>query len=89
MQLESKYNIGEEVWFMLDNEPMFGEIMGINIFIGKRQGTLGGIDVTITAIAQESVSYFIDDIEERIFEKKLFSSREELLSHLGTLNQKV
>lgn len=83
MTIETKYNIGDEVWLMEANKCMSGKIVGFRhtYGIGHRYGHL------YTGKESVRIDYSIE-IPYRIFhavdieERRVFSTKEELLKSL-------
>lgn len=69
MTIETKYNIGDEVWFMDDLQPTSGEILMIDIERYKR------MQFTKYTVA-------LCDVLTSFYEDKLFPTKEELLKSL-------
>lgn len=77
MKIETKYNIGDVVWCILDNEVQRCAIVDIQIYIGGRY--MDAINKFESAIkmVEYKVSY-----GHLVAEYKLFPSKEELLKSL-------
>ena len=71
MKIETKYNIGDEVWVSVKDKPTKGKVRGINARIGK----LG--DTIYSRITYEVISYELPYVEDAVFPTK-----EELLNNL-------
>ena len=71
MTIETKNNIGDEVWVSVKGKPTKGKVRGINARIGK----LG--DTIYSRITYEVISYELPYIEDAVFPTK-----EELLKSL-------
>ena len=69
MIIKTKYNIGEEVWFMEENEPTSDVILSIEINLYK------GKQFIEYLFANDSYPYGLNESE-------LFSTKEELLKSL-------
>ena len=68
MTIETKYNIGQEVWFLFDGKPLNGKIVKISEYTIK-----------IKVIFKDGKGYlFSRDIKDF----KLFPTKEELLKSL-------
>lgn len=68
MAIETKYNIGDEVWFMFDGKPLNGKIARISEYTIK-----------VEVIFKDGKEYlFSRDIKDF----KLFPTKEELLNSL-------
>lgn len=70
MTIETKYNIGDEVWFMGLGNPKKGVIKTITI------GVLGDGDVQLKYALEKSGFWY------HRYENQLFSTKEELLKSL-------
>lgn len=66
MTIETKYNIGDEVWFIYENKPCFEQINGISIRPTVR--IFYRFQVGLTEISK--------------MEKEVFKTKEELLKSL-------
>lgn len=69
MTIETKFNIGQEVWFAEENEPKSDIILGIEVNIYK------GTRTTEYLFANDSYPYGLNESE-------LFHTKEELLKSL-------
>ena len=69
MKIETKFNIGPEVWFIEENEPKSDVILSIEINIYKEQVFIEYL------FANDSYPY-------GLIEADLFSTKEELLKSL-------
>lgn len=67
MKIETKYEIGQEVWFMYNNRPTSMRVMHIELYISSNKVKRQYID--------KYGSY-------RVSEHKLFPTKEELLKSL-------
>ena len=67
MTIETKFNIGDEVWFMYENRPMSMRVMHIELYISCNKVKRQYID--------KYGSY-------RVSEHKLFRTKQELLDSL-------
>lgn len=68
MAIETKYNIGDEVWFLFDGKPLNGKIARISEYTIK-----------VVVIFKDGKEYsFIRDIKDF----KLYPTKEELLKSL-------
>jgi hypothetical protein len=82
MTIETKYNIGDEVWFLEDNHAQNGVVTGLRFMYGK--GEFFGMLIDHTEIVH--TDYFLRGefihsgciLEERF----LFPTKEELLKSL-------
>lgn len=77
MTIETKYNIGDEVWCILDNEVQHTEIIDIEITIAGKCNH--SIDRYEPAIAR--VEYRVN-CGHLVAEYKLFPTKKELLKNL-------
>ena len=69
MKIETKFNIGDRVWFMYLNKPV--------------QVTVSAITIFTTSTGQLPIRYSsIDHFCENILEVKLFGSKAELIDSL-------
>lgn len=68
MKIETKYNIGDEVWFLFDGEPLNGKIARISVYTIK-----------IKIIFRDGKEYFF---RKCIKGFELFPTKEELLKSL-------
>lgn len=67
--IETKFNVGEEVWIMYENRPLKGRVDKININIYRAT----------------TISYVVligQGAEINKYESKIFNSKEELLASL-------
>ena len=81
MTIETKYNIGDEVWFMWNNKPTCQKIAAIEVYVGGK-----------VLPSYYVVPYEIDPIKvinsdiipynRRFPEFRIFSTKEELLKSL-------
>lgn len=78
MTIETKYNIGDEVWFMFRNKAIHTNIVSIKIKV-KNYTQCGMIRMEIGTAYEAFTPY--DDILE-IAESLLFPTKEELLKSL-------
>lgn len=69
MTIETKFNIGDEVWMHLGNECICGKIIELRIYVSKRR-------------TQEIYEVFADDETVSMLGEGLFPSKEELLKSL-------
>lgn len=70
MKIETKYNIGEEMWFLSYHYPRKARICGMRIYVTK----LGKITI-LYSLTENDVYWYKQ-------EQDLFSSKEELLKNL-------
>lgn len=71
MTIETKFNIGDEVWFMKENKPTKKVVDFIEI-------------ITASTTSKSFIQYGLkmEGVVERVTEKYLFSTKEELLKSL-------
>lgn len=71
MTIETKFNIGDEVWFMKENKPTKKVVDFIEI-------------ITASTTSKSFIQYGLkmEGVVERVAEKYLFSTKEELLKSL-------
>lgn len=70
MTIETKYNIGQEVWTLdIFDEPHKGEILSINTFSNYKDEK------------RDYISYYVHPIGNR-HEREVFPTKEELLKSL-------
>lgn len=77
MTIETKYNIGDEVWCILDNEVQHCEITDIYIAIAGKYCELKCRFKSVLKTVEYKVSY-----GHIVAEYKLFPTKEELLKSL-------
>jgi len=81
MTIETKYNIGQEVWFMWDNRPTCQRIAAMEVYVGKQ--VLPSYYVEPYEIDAIKMEYSDVIPYNRIFhEYQLFPTKEELLKSL-------
>lgn len=68
MNIETKYGLGAEVWFMCDNKPVSDQVSGISIDIDGYRNT--------------NVVYRFDYRNKQYFEGDLFKTKDELMKSL-------
>ena len=71
MKIETKYNIGQEVWFMKENKPT--------------KQVVGFVEIIAASTTSKSFIQYglkIEGSVERVVENKLFPTKEELLKSL-------
>jgi hypothetical protein len=68
MKIETKFSLGETVWFMKDNKAISGDIKGVNY--------------TENTDRKITVSYYIASFPYVIYENRLFATKQELLDSL-------
>ena len=71
MTIETKYNVGDEVWVSVKGEPTQGKVRGIDVHIGKMGDTIYG-----------RVTYDVISYEMPYNESAVFPTKEELLKSL-------
>lgn len=76
MKIETKYDIGQEVWVMLDNKPQCMKIWGVNVNIQE------GFDGQYTLPDKTNIEYYNWGKHHIIAEEYLFPTKEELLKSL-------
>lgn len=76
MKIETKFNIGDEVWIERYNQPLMVRIIGIKVNVIK--GCFAGIDER-TCIEYDCNGSFHSFVE---LERNVFSTKEELLKSL-------
>lgn len=73
MTIETKYNIGDEVWFMHDNKVKTAIIITIGVFVE--------IDMNSQYVSN-SIQYGLYNFNHPYIENQLFPTKEELLKSL-------
>ena len=73
MIIETRYNIGDRVWFMHDNKVKSEIIIKIDVVIEK--------DMNCTGV-HKSIEYSLFNYSRYYTEDKLFHTKEELLKSL-------
>lgn len=76
MTIETKYNIGDEVWMMKCNKPIRVKILEI------RTLTQNVCKVCIKKVPETTIIYSLEGMDFMISEDKLFPTKEELLKSL-------
>lgn len=76
MNIETKYNIGDTVWMMFQNNPTEYEIKGIKVFV--QLNTFLGQETIIVYDTSSDAELGI----RKTHEKLLFPSKEELIQSL-------
>jgi len=74
MEIKTKYNTGQEVWFLADNRIVKGDIINVSVTANSKE-----TDV------KYSVSYFRTEsnlVTISVAEQNLFASRKELIEKL-------
>lgn len=75
MEIKTKYNIGDRVYFMHNNKVDSMRINGIRIRVKSSPNSIHRELIT-------TIVYLIGGSESMYFKKYLFSSKEELISSL-------
>ena len=82
MKIETKYNIGQEVWFMHNNHAEFATIRGFQVIYGKGEyygEYLNGNEIL-------GINYLVRTDDNKIMnikcESEFFPTKEELLKSL-------
>lgn len=70
MTIETKYNIGDEIWFMKDNRPVQTLIIDIRIYVAYKGNGQSITDIT----------YGTDSCEKH--QDEVYTSKKELLESL-------
>lgn len=73
MTIETRYDIGDKVWFMYNNSVKCESIIKINALIEK---DMNSTNIHITIL------YHLYDYDTSYIESKLFPTKEELLKSL-------
>lgn len=76
MKIGTKYDIGQEVWALLDNKIQRVKIWGVDINIEE------GFDGQYTYPSRTRINYYDFGKHHIISEDKLFPTKEELLKSL-------
>lgn len=76
MTIETKYNIGDEVWFMYENKATTMIIEYIEVICGFKLNKHGD------EVREIKVTYLDISASHRLSEHKLFPTKEELLKSL-------
>ena len=71
MEIKTKFDVGDKVWFMLNSKPIEAKIYKINIY-----GTKDEKQTSITYSVESSLYFGVFN------EKKLYASKEELINSL-------
>ena len=77
MKIETKFEIGQKVWIMLDNRVQQKEIVGIITYIGKTKSTSHGS----SSLYHFKNQSFSSEVFNRT-EDEIFSTKQELLDSL-------
>ena len=85
MNTKPKFSIGQEVWYMCQNEPISGYVVKIveEAYYAEKADTIGNITTTYK-FDEVRICYFITDDEisvvhpDRVFEGAVFATEEEL-----------
>jgi hypothetical protein len=82
MTIETKYNIGDEVWFMEDNHSQSGTVTGLRFSYGKGEVFGKALSheekVQVNYVLRGDFIHSGDILEEKF----LFTTKEELLKSL-------
>ena len=82
MNLESKFNFGDTIFYMDGSTPKKSEVIGIQIFQGKAQ--CGSEMKEVKDLKEtKTVYYFIKDRVGQIWEDNCFGTKEELINNLS------
>ena len=73
MTIETKYNIGDKVWFIDDNKVKSATIITIGVFVERDMNS---------QYVSNSVQYNLYDFPYPYIENQLFPTKEELLKSL-------
>lgn len=73
MTIETKYNIGDKVWFIDDNKAKSATIITIGVFVERDMNS---------QYVSNSVQYGLYDFPYPYIENYLFPTKEELLKSL-------
>lgn len=81
MKIETKYNIGQEVWFMYRNHTASAIIRGYQVIVGEGEyyGEFSGSVISRINYLVRTAGNEIHDIKS---EHELFPTKEELLKSL-------
>lgn len=96
MKIETKFSVGERIWFMHDNKPISKKILAINIGVGVDYDKIDDIeeedDLDENTPSTSGVKYYMyfwinewmDDGGEQVgvWEQDAFKTKEELLKSL-------
>lgn len=69
MKIETRFNVGDAVWFMQNNKPDTSKVIAIKVEANR----------SITAV-HCVIDYY--GVEESMYEKYLFATKEELIASL-------
>ncbi|MEK6878618.1 MAG: hypothetical protein AABY22_03370 [Nanoarchaeota archaeon] len=75
MKVESKFNIGDDIYFLAGELPMKSKIAGISFFIGEKHSHSGQSLVCKKC----SVSYNFHDVTVCINETDAYETKEQLI----------
>lgn len=76
MDIKTKYNIGDEVWVMVNNKPTYGDVLQIDIHIIARANTDNKY------FTSKSYYYISGYGGNEFFEKDVFFTKGELINSL-------
>ena len=77
MKIETKYDIGQIVWFIADNKICSGKIISVDVSISLSQ------DSGYYSDATQTTRYLIPGYVGLINENFLFETKEDLINHLA------
>ena len=81
MKIETKYDIGQEVWFMWENKPTSQKIAAIEVYVGEKVLPSYYVEPyeidPIKVVNSDIIPY-----NRRFHESLLFPTKEELLKSL-------
>ena len=78
MEVKSKYDIGDSVYFMLRSLPVKAKISAVNFFVGRRVRSMGSCTISAQNGEKESVTYFFEEYNCGIAESSVFATAKEL-----------
>lgn len=88
MDINSKFKICQEVWFMKNNKPRKGKILGIQFT--HTEGTMHSYYGVGKGSTSESIKYSIELHDEKGYEHccecSIFASKEELCNYVFNQN---
>lgn len=84
MDLNTKYHVGEQVWFMRNNKPVKERILGVEVTFTC--GTMGSYYGASGREFRKNIRYSIENRVNKdcecYCEDYLFATKEELFNHL-------
>jgi hypothetical protein len=80
MEVKSKFNKGDIIFFMIGDQPHKAEIIGITFFTGTFFTGNNGSQTTAGDFTQ--VKYHTDGCDSEVPEQNAFTSKEELTTHV-------